>query len=157
AFHQAVASVLLCGACTLSEHGEYAAYGGLCRGNGASGRPRGRCSKGIASMAGGTFVKRRHMPLMQHIVIPRAFNGTLVLPKNVVAELGLPVESIAEAILANGELVELETYGCSIHWLGKVYDTQVVTNESEYGLIGTGLLVDRVITVDYKAKTVSVD
>jgi hypothetical protein len=52
-------------------------------------------------------------------------------------ELGLPIESIAEAILANGELVELETYGCSIDWLGKVYDTQVVTNESEYGLIGT--------------------
>jgi hypothetical protein len=57
----------------------------------------------------------------------------------------------------NGELVELETYGCSIHWLGKVYDTQVVTNESEYGLIGTGLLIDRIITVDYRAKTVSVD
>jgi len=86
-----------------------------------------------------------------------AFNGTLVLPKNVAVELGLPVESIAEAILANGELVELETYGCSINWLGKVYDTQIVTNDSEYGLIGTGLLVDRIITVDYKAKTVSVD
>ena len=85
------------------------------------------------------------------------FLSFLVLPKKVAFELGLPVESTAEAILANGELVELETYGCSIHWLGKVYDTQVVTNESEYGLIGTGLLVDRIITVDYKSKTVSVD
>lgn len=72
-------------------------------------------------------------------------------------ELGLPIESIAEAILANGELVELETYGCSVHWFGKVYDTQVVTNESEYGLIGTALLIDRIITVDYKAKSVSVE
>jgi predicted aspartyl protease len=86
-----------------------------------------------------------------------AINGTLVLPKKVAFELGLPVESTAETILANSELVELETYGCSIHWLGKVYDTQIVTNESEYGPIGTGLLVDRIITVDYKSKTVSVD
>jgi len=78
-----------------------------------------------------------------------------MLTKKVAFELELPLESIAEAILANGELVELETYGCSIHWLGKVYDTQVVTYESEYGLIGTGLLVDRIITVDYRAKTVS--
>jgi clan AA aspartic protease len=102
--------------------------------------------------------KRNATPEMDiYAWLDTAFNGTLVLPKNVAVELGLPVESIAEAILANGELVELETCGCSIHWLGKVYDTQVVTNESEYGLIGTGLLVDRIITVDYKAKTVSVD
>ena len=35
-----------------------------------------------------------------------AFNGTLVLPKKVAFELGLPVESTAEAILANGELAD---------------------------------------------------
>jgi hypothetical protein len=69
----------------------------------------------------------------------------------------LPLESVAEAILANDELVELETYGCSINWFGKVYDTQVVTNDYEYGLIGTSLFVDQIITVDYKAKSVRID
>lgn len=92
-----------------------------------------------------------------HAWLDTAFNGSLVLPRRIVDELDLSVESTAEAILANGKLVELETFGCAIEWFGREYDTQVVTNDSEYGLIGTALLVDRRITIDYKAKTVAVD
>lgn len=86
-----------------------------------------------------------------------AFNGSLVLPRKVAADLGLTIESTAEAILADGNQVELETFGCAIEWMGKRYDTQIVTNESEYGLVGTGLLADRKVTVDYKAKIVAIE
>ncbi len=51
--------------------------------------------------------------------IDTAFNGSLVLPQVKVDELQLPKESSAEAILANGNKVELETYGCAIEWFGK--------------------------------------
>ncbi|MEM7315270.1 MAG: hypothetical protein AAF497_19190 [Planctomycetota bacterium] len=56
--------------------------------------------------------------------IDTAFNGSLVLPKQKVKELG-EMESTAEAILADGNKVELETFGCSIEWFGKRYETQV--------------------------------
>lgn len=89
--------------------------------------------------------------------VDTAFNGSLVLPRAVAVEAGLAVESTAEAILADGNKVELETFGCAVEWFGKVYDTQVVTSESEFGLVGTSLLMDRKVTVDYRAKVVEIE
>jgi clan AA aspartic protease len=86
--------------------------------------------------------------------IDTAFNGSLVLPRSTFEELKLVMESSAEAILADGYKVDLETFGCSVEWFGKHYDTQVVTNDSEYGLLGTMLLVGRQLTVDYESQTV---
>lgn len=44
--------------------------------------------------------------------IDTAFNGGLVLPRKSIESLGLVKESSAEAILADGKTVELETYAC---------------------------------------------
>jgi clan AA aspartic protease len=89
--------------------------------------------------------------------VDTAFNGSLVLPRDIITRAGLQVESTAEAFLADGSKVELETYGCAIRWLGKTYETQVVANDSKFGLIGTELLVGRKLTVDYTQKTVTVE
>jgi clan AA aspartic protease len=86
--------------------------------------------------------------------IDTAFNGGLVLPRKQVAELGLVKESTAEAILADGQLVELETFACFCEWFSNSYATQIVASDSEYPLLGTMLLDDRHLNIDYKAKTV---
>jgi len=49
--------------------------------------------------------------------IDTAFNGALVLPRKQIAKLGLVKESSAEAILADGPSVELETFACFFDWL----------------------------------------
>ena len=87
--------------------------------------------------------------------IDTAFNGSLVIPESKVNELRLVQESSAEAILADGNKVQLETFACRIKWFGKLYETQVVTNESEYALLGTILLADHRLEIDYSAGTVS--
>ena len=87
--------------------------------------------------------------------IDTAFNGSLVLPQARIDEMQLAKESSAEAMLADGTTVELETYGCSIEWFGKRYDTQVITNDCEYGLIGTMLLAGHKLEIDYGKRTVS--
>ncbi len=87
--------------------------------------------------------------------IDTAFNGSLVIPQAKVDELQLTIESSAEAILANGSKVELETYGCAIEWFGQTFDTQIVTNDGEYGLIGTMLLAGHKLEIDYSAGTVT--
>ena len=88
--------------------------------------------------------------------IDTAFNGSLVLPKNTAAELQLPMESSAEAVLADGTKVAMETFGCQVEWFGRTYDTQIVTNDGAYALLGTVLLSSRRLNIDYCNGTVSI-
>lgn len=87
--------------------------------------------------------------------IDTAFNGSLVIPTARIDQLGLAQESSAEAILADGNKVELETFGCWIEWFGTRYHTQVVMNDSEYALLGTILLDGHRLEIDYPQKTVA--
>ncbi len=86
--------------------------------------------------------------------IDTAFNGGLVIPRQQIAELGLVKESSAEAILADGHCVELETFAGFFDWFGRSYETQIVANDGEYPLLGTMLLDGRRLEIDDQAKTV---
>lgn len=86
--------------------------------------------------------------------IDTAFNGGLAIPRKQVAELGLVQESSAEAILADGRCVELETFACFIDWFGHCYETQITASDGEYALLGTMLLDGHRLDINYGAKTV---
>jgi clan AA aspartic protease len=86
--------------------------------------------------------------------IDTAFIGGLAIPRKQVAELGLVKESSAEAILADGSSVELETFACFLDWFGNTYETQAVASDGEYPLLGTMLLDGRRLDINYAAKTV---
>jgi len=88
--------------------------------------------------------------------IDTAFNGSLVLPRSTAEALRLPLESSAEAVLADGSIVAMESFCCRIEWFGHTYDTQSVINEGEYGLLGTMLLAGHRLEIDYSSGTVSV-
>ena len=86
--------------------------------------------------------------------IDTAFNGGLAIPRQQVAELGLVNQSSAEAILADGRTVELETFACFLDWFGSTYETQVAASDGAYPLLGTILLDGHRLAIDYAAKTV---
>lgn len=86
--------------------------------------------------------------------IDTAFNGGLVIPRKQIAELGFVKESSAEAILADGHAVELETFACFFDWFSNSYETQIVASDGEYPLLGTMLLAGHRLDIDYEAKTV---
>ena len=86
--------------------------------------------------------------------IDTAFNGGLAIPRKQVSELGLVKESSAEAILADGRSVELETFACFVDWFGDCYETQAAASEGEYPLLGTMFLDGRRLDINYAAKTV---
>jgi clan AA aspartic protease len=88
--------------------------------------------------------------------IDTAFNGGLVIPHKHIESLGLVKESSAEAILADGKTVELETYACFFDWFGATYETQIVANDGTYPLLGTMLLSGHKLEIDYDAETVVV-
>jgi len=44
-----------------------------------------------------------------------------------------------------------------LEWFGDAYRTQVVSNDGAFPLLGTLLLADRKLMIDYKTKTVALD
>jgi predicted aspartyl protease len=86
--------------------------------------------------------------------IDTAFNGGLAIPRQQVADLGLVKQSSAEAILADGRAVELETFACFLDWFGNTYETQIAAGDGAYPLLGTMLLAGRRLDINYAAKTV---
>jgi clan AA aspartic protease len=86
--------------------------------------------------------------------IDTAFNGGLALPRNLVADLGLVEVSYVEAILADGKSVELPLFRCLIDWFGNCYETEIAASDGRFALLGTMLLAERALHIDYKAKTV---
>lgn len=91
-----------------------------------------------------------------YVWVDTAFNGGLVIPRKHIESLELVKESTAEAILADGKMVELETYACFFEWFGATYETQIVANDGEYPLLGTMLLSGRKLEIDYAARVVAV-
>ncbi|NUQ66167.1 MAG: hypothetical protein HUU20_27200 [Pirellulales bacterium] len=51
----------------------------------------------------------------------------------------------------------LETFTCYLDWFSGTYRTQVVANDGRFPLLGTMLPAGRRLTIDYKAKTVTLD
>lgn len=86
--------------------------------------------------------------------VDTAFNGGLAIPRKHVAALRLQKESSAEAILADGRSVELETYSCFVDWFSNTYETQIPASDGEFALLGTMLLRGRRLVIDYVAGTV---
>ena len=86
--------------------------------------------------------------------IDTAFNGGLAIPRKRVADLGLVKQSSAEAIVADGRSVELETFVCVVDWFANSYETQIAASDGEYPLLGTLLLDGHHLDINYGAKTV---
>ncbi|MEZ6099465.1 MAG: hypothetical protein R3E01_10875 [Pirellulaceae bacterium] len=89
--------------------------------------------------------------------VDTAFNGGLVIPRDRIAVLGLSKSSSTEAILADGQLVELETFACYLDWFGTEYRTQVIANDGQFPLLGTMLLAKRRLLVDYSKRALSLE
>ena len=83
--------------------------------------------------------------------VDTAFTGGLTLPRPVAAALGLAAGSSADAVLADGSPVVLESFVCYLDWFGGTYRTQAVSTDATYPLLGTQLLAGRRLVVDYAA------
>lgn len=89
--------------------------------------------------------------------IDTAFNGQFVFPQALIEQLGLEQEAATEAILADGNRVTLESYRCVLEWFGDDIDVQVIANEGRLPLLGTELLGNRTLVINYRSHTVSIE
>jgi hypothetical protein len=72
-------------------------------------------------------------------------------------ELHLEQEAATDAVLADGSRVTLESYVCYVDWLGNVVPAQVIANDGSLPLLGSAMLFDRVLHVDYVRKRLSLE
>ena len=84
--------------------------------------------------------------------IDTAFDGHLVFPLRLIEQLKLASLAEAEAILADGTKVTMETYLCFIDWFGARFPLQVVANDGRFPLLGVSLLAPNVLHIDYMTK-----
>lgn len=88
--------------------------------------------------------------------IDTAFDGFVVLSRSLIESLTLDQEATAEAILADGSRVTLESYVCYVDWFGEIMAAQVIANDGKLPLLGTELLANRRLVVDYANGSVSI-
>lgn len=86
--------------------------------------------------------------------IDTAFDGHFVFSSDLIDELGLEPLVETEAILADGTKVTLETFVAYVDWFGRRIPVQVVANGGKFPLLGTAMLVERRLTIDYVTKIV---
>ena len=89
--------------------------------------------------------------------IDTAFDGHLVFSWELIKDLELDSLVETDAILADGSRVTLETFVCFVEWFGQRMPLQVIANDGRFPLLGTGLLDQRSLHVDYRLKKVALD
>ena len=89
--------------------------------------------------------------------IDTAFDGHLIFPHELIERLKLESLVETEAILADGSKVTLNTFVCFVDWFGNRIRLQVIANEGRFPLLGTGLLEQRVLHIDFAKRELSLD
>ena len=87
--------------------------------------------------------------------IDTAFDGHLVLPLRMIEELQLESLAQTEGILADGSRVTLETFFCYVELFGQRVPLQVIANDGRFPLLGTEMLHNRVLHIDYHRRVLS--
>lgn len=95
-------------------------------------------------------------PTLMTVWVDTAFNGFFVFPRRLIEELKLHQEAATDAILADGSRVTLKSFVCFVEWFGETVAAQVIANDGKLPLLGTELLANRRLLVDYIDGTVSI-
>ncbi len=117
---------------------------------------------GIVDDAGRALIRIEIRPLpgteprVMDAWIDTGFTGELVLPQDVIDELALSQSGTVNAELGDGSVTTLPTYTCLIDWFGQALSIEVVANAGSLPLLGTGLLKDRTLMIDYRQKSLSI-
>jgi len=89
-------------------------------------------------------------------LIDTGFSGELCLPKSLIKGADLKLIDTTLAEMANGELVEFNIYKAKILFDDQIKEVAVFDTKSEEALIGTGLLADKSLTIDFVNRRITV-
>ena len=88
--------------------------------------------------------------------IDTGFDGHLLLPNSDIQRLGLDELGLGNVILADGLTVELVSYYGMVQWFGEWLALQVIASDNGSRLLGTALLADCEVTLNFSTGTVEI-
>ena len=102
------------------------------------------------------YLLAKRQKIKVEALIDTGFSGELCLPKSLICGLDLKLIDTTLAELANGDLVEFNIYKIKIIWDNKVKEAAVFDTNSEEALIGTGLLSDKLLIVNFANQQITI-
>ena len=91
------------------------------------------------------------------VMVDTGFGGSLIIPGNIANQLDLKFEGPEEFQSVTGEMFLADAYSMRMDWLGKSIRVPVATSkEVNLSLLGSHLLKDCRLTIDYGYRTVTI-
>ena len=88
--------------------------------------------------------------------IDTGFDGQLCLPVEIAIQLGLELVSRVSVELANGSSQKTLVFSGTIEIGNQEVEAEIILTESDDPLIGTGLLKDMVLNIDFRERKVEI-
>jgi clan AA aspartic protease len=88
--------------------------------------------------------------------IDTGFNGALLLPRVFIEQNSLPLIGQEPVIMIEGYNTKVDVVEANINWLGRLIKVDVLVSELGESLVGTQMLVDKKLEIDYKNFTVKI-
>ena len=89
-------------------------------------------------------------------VLDTGFDGSVLLPRKFAKENSMHFLGPEKVMLVEGISAEIETALVKMNWLGEEISIRVFISETNEVLIGTEMLVDSILEIDYKNLTVKI-
>lgn len=89
-------------------------------------------------------------------VIDTGFNGTLSLPESLIQRLGWRWIGYESYEIATGDVVREKVFVGRIRWFGRTQEVDTVASHAKDILIGTRLLEERRLTIDFHKRRVRI-
>ena len=90
-------------------------------------------------------------------MIDTGYNGEMILSENQIRSLSLEFLGTIDTELADGEIVELDLFKGRIKWFDRIREIAVGSSRSEDTLLGTLLLADCELGIDFKNGWVKIE
>ena len=91
------------------------------------------------------------------VIIDTGFSGELCLPTKMTQLLGFERIGREAYILADGQIVHADVYKAEILWFNRRRSVEVIALDNPQGLLGTQLLQDCMLTVNFRKRKVLID
>lgn len=89
-------------------------------------------------------------------VIDTGFNGFLVLPREFTEKTSMSFVGRETVLMVEQNTIEIDIAAGEIIWLGEKISVRVLLSEAGEALIGTQMLADSKLEIDYKNSTVKI-
>ncbi len=81
-------------------------------------------------------------------LVDTGFNGQIMFPEKLIKELGLKHVGSADYVTADGQTVKTKVYLAYVSWFGQKKEAFVVATDTDFSLIGMGLLGETSVILD---------